>query len=108
MPAGLLGMAAQTSKTPPVAHRAGWLVEGFGGPAVPFQVIRCMTYRLQFGTLRMTRLAAEWVFDFGVAHQAIRHLRHGGRRHGIGFFHAAVAGGAGIRRVQVSANVAGR
>ena len=58
--------------------------------------------------LGVALLAAKWIVDFGVAYQTIGHLRHGGGSDPIGLRQAAVAGLAGIGRVQITADVARR
>jgi hypothetical protein len=60
------------------------------------------------GVFSVALLATEGIVDFGVADQAIGHLRHCGRCDLIGFPQAAVAGFAGVLGVQVAAYIAGR
>ena len=60
------------------------------------------------GTLGVALLATEGIVDFGVTDQTIGHLGHGGRSDPIGLCQPAMAGLAGIRRVQIAADVARR
>ena len=60
------------------------------------------------GVLGVALLATEGIVDFGVAYQTIRHLRHGGESDPIGLRQPAMAGLAGIRRVQIAADIARR
>jgi hypothetical protein len=67
-----------------------------------------MTGGLKRGVPGMALLATEGIVDFAVADDAIGHLGHGGRRYLIGFREPAMAGLAGILRVQMAADVARR
>ena len=63
---------------------------------------------LERGILGVALLATEGIVDFGMADQAIGHLRHGGRGDHSGLREPAMAGLAGVRRVQMAADVAWR
>lgn len=101
-------MAAQAGKPPPVAHRARRFIQLFSGPAVALQIIRRVAGRFQRRTRRVTGVAAKWVFDFGMTHQAIRHQRQCCRRHSIRLLQAAMTGRARIGGIQIRANIAWR
>jgi hypothetical protein len=69
---------------------------------------RQMARGFERGALGVALLAAKGIVDFGVAHQTIGHLGHDRRGDPIGLRQPAMAGLAGIRRIQIAANVARR
>jgi hypothetical protein len=95
----LFQVAAQTSKLPPVANRARLQIQPGALVGMRIQKISRVTGRLQLRIFRMAKRAAIRQIDLVVAHQAIRHLRHG-CGHRIGIFKSPMARHARIRRIQ--------
>lgn len=96
-------MAAQAGKLASVAHCAGGFVKLELPGSVGVEKICTVVGRLQVRVLRVAELATERVVDLVVTDQAIRHLGHVGGTHPVGFLHTAMAGFAGISRVQALA-----
>ena len=89
-------------------HHAGSFVQVQLAGCVLAHETRNVAGRLQLGVLSVAFLATKRVIDFGMANQAVRHLRHGGRRYLVGFLQSPVAGLTGIAGVQVAADFARR
>ena len=70
--------------------------------------IRCVIGRLQGRTLGMTEFATERRVDLVMTDQAIGHLRQSGLRQRRGLLHTAMAGRAGVRAVEIPADIVRR
>ena len=107
-PEGRQLVTPKTAEIPAVTnHTTGLVQVQFAGCMVAEET-RQMARGFERGALGVALLATEGIVDFGVAYQTIGHLRHGGRGNPIGLRQPAMAGLAGIRRVQIAANVARR
>ena len=100
-------MAPQTPESTPVADRARRLIELGVGSRVRFQKFRRMIGGPQLGAGAMTAFTTERQLDFSMTNQAVGHLRHVRPAHRIRCLDAAVARQAGVRSVQLRADVAG-
>ena len=107
-PEGRQLVTPKTAEIPAVTdHTTGLVKVQFAGCMVA-QETRQVARGFERGSLSVALFAAEGIVDFGVAYQTIGHLRHGGSGDPIGLRQPAMAGLAGIRRVQVAADVARR
>src|ERR1035441_6073138 len=98
----------ETAETSAVTDHTTGLVEVQFAGCIVAQETRQMARRFERRALGVALLATEGIVDFGVAYQTIGHLRHGGGGDAIGLRQPAMAGLAGIRRVQMAADVARR
>ena len=100
-------VAAQTGEFPAVADGARRLVENGAFTAVRIEKIGRVVGRLQIHALRVAEFATVRRVNLVVANQTIRHARQGCRSYSVGLFQATMARRAGIRTVQVGAEIAG-
>ena len=101
-------MTAQAPEFPAVANDTAGLIEiQFAGSMVAEET-RDVAGRLESGAFGMALLAAKGIIDFGMANQAICHLGHGGKGDLRRLRQAAMAGLAGVRCIQMAADVARR
>src|ERR1035437_794758 len=106
-PEGWQLVTPQTAEIPPVAnHTTGLVQVQFAGSMVA-QKTGQMTGGFERSALGVALLATEGIVDFGVADQTIGHLGHGGGGDLDGVLQSAMAGLAGILRVQMAAYIAG-
>ena len=68
----------------------------------------CMARGHQLHRFRVAKLAAIRRIHLCMTDQAIRHLRHGGSAHPVGFLQPAMTSLAGARPAQMRTNIAGR
>jgi hypothetical protein len=107
-PEGRQLVTSQTSEIPPVTnHTTGLIQVQFAGGMVAEETGQ-MAGGLERGVLGVALLATEGIVDFGVTHQTIGHLGHGGGGDPVRLQQSAMAGLAGILRVQMAADVARR
>src|ERR1017187_6062257 len=107
-PEGRQLVTPKTAEVPAVTNHATGLVQVQFAGCMVAEETRQMARGFERGALAVALLAAEGIVDFGVAYQTIGHLRHGGRSDTIGLWQPAMAGLAGIQRVQMAADVARR
>src|SRR6266700_769983 len=99
-------MTPQTSEFPAVADRARRLIHRL--PAMRIVKFYRVTGGLHCRSLRMAEFATERRVDLVMADQAICHLREVRFRQRSGLLHAPMASRAGVRAIEMPADIARR
>ena len=101
-------MTAQTAEPRPVADRATRFIKVHLAGTVGRDESFYVTGRFEVIVLGVALLATERVVDLVVADDAVRHFRHVERRNLGAVRHSAMAGIAGVVRVEVLSDIARR
>ena len=99
-------MTAQAAKSLPMADRAAWLIEVHLARAVGRDETFYVTGGLEVIVLGVALFATERIVDLVVADDAVRHLRHVEGGNLVALRQSAMAGVAGVLRIEVPADVA--